>query len=113
MPVPGGDHTPASPSFGVSGSVSARSACLRRWARVIIRAMIRSPRWTVSLSSAEYVGDARSAVVWRSVGGLRLLVLLIPLSLWLGLSWAKSLPSSVSGRESLHIYLWDRSQERP
>ena len=36
-----------------------------------------------------------------------------PLSLCLGVSWARSLASSVSGREALHNYLWDRSQERP
>ena len=79
----------------------------------MMRARMRSPRWTVSRCSAEYDGDPRSGVVRRLSRGLRPLALLIPLPLWLGLSWARSQPSSVSGGNALHNYLWGRSHERP
>ena len=36
----------------------------------MMRARMRSPRWTVSRCSAEYDGDPRSAEFWRSVGGV-------------------------------------------
>ena len=60
---------------------------------MIIRARRRSPRRSVSRSSAEH------AVIRRLVDGFLSLALLIPLIQRLGVSWARCLPSSVSGRD--------------
>ena len=46
-------QSPSSPSAVGLGEVTARDAWRRRWARAIIRARMRSPRRTVSRSSAE------------------------------------------------------------
>ena len=63
-------QSPSTSSAGGLGAVSARDACRRRWERAMMRARIRSPRWTVSRCSAEYDGEPRSTEFRRLVDGL-------------------------------------------
>ena len=70
-------QSPSSSSTGCLGAVSARDACRRSWERAMMRARMRSPRWTVSRCSSEYDGDPRRTVARRLVDGLRPLARLI------------------------------------
>ena len=58
---------------------------------------------TAILAPPNSGGRSMVSVRWRSSSA----------PLWVGLSWARSLPSSVSGGNALHNYLWGRSHERP
>ena len=76
-----------------------RRVCCRRWARAMIRARMRSPRQTTSLSSSECDRDAASCaaagletVSRPSFDGFCLLALLIPFLQWFPISAVQSGP---------------------